>query len=219
MLAILIKGGGSYAVQFATRQSRFQHIAGTDRTFGSTRSYHGMQFVNEDDDIGRLAQLFQNGFDALLELATEHGTGNHATDIQRDDALAAQSCGNIALVDTTGKPFNNRGLADARLTNQDGVILLTTPQHRNHTAQFALATCRRVQFTLSRFSGKVAPKLVEGWCFTIGSLPRSSRRVGTTSSRGGIIVVVRNKTEGSTGYFLTIDAAHLAHCAHQLVNT
>ena len=81
MFPVFIQGRGANTMYFTPSQSRFQHIAGTNRTFSCTGAYHGMQFVDKDDNIFGLAQFFKNCFDALLKLATEHGTGNHAANI------------------------------------------------------------------------------------------------------------------------------------------
>src|SRR5262249_25865678 len=113
MLAILIKRSCADTAQLATRQGRLNHIASTNCSLGCTSTYDGVQLIDEDDCIGCLTQLFQDGFDALLELPPEHRSGHHAANIQRNDALVAQPRRNIALLNAAGKPFNNGSLTNA----------------------------------------------------------------------------------------------------------
>ncbi|CSE51466.1 Protein of uncharacterised function (DUF3170) [Shigella sonnei] len=42
VLAIFVKRRGTYAVQFTTRQRRFQHVSGVHCAIGFTRADHGM---------------------------------------------------------------------------------------------------------------------------------------------------------------------------------
>src|SRR5882724_2050835 len=79
MLAILIESGCSNTAQLATRKSRFDHISSSHSPFSSTSTYDGMQFVDKDDHIWSLTQLFENRLDALLKLSAKHRPGHHAT--------------------------------------------------------------------------------------------------------------------------------------------
>ncbi|CSI54870.1 Uncharacterised protein [Vibrio cholerae] len=38
-------------MQFSTRQSGFEHVAGIHRAFAFPRTNHGVQLINEEDDI------------------------------------------------------------------------------------------------------------------------------------------------------------------------
>src|SRR2546423_11899648 len=117
MFPVFIQGRGTNTVYFTTRQGWLQHITGTNRTFSCTGTNHGVQFVDKDDNITGLAQFLEYGFDALLKLATEHGTGNHASNIQRYNALAAQCRRDNAFIDTTGQSFNDGSLTYTWLTD------------------------------------------------------------------------------------------------------
>ena len=47
ILAVLVQGGGTDAVQLAARQRRLEHVAGIHRTLGLAGADHGVQFVDE----------------------------------------------------------------------------------------------------------------------------------------------------------------------------
>src|ERR1700681_4516852 len=102
MLSILIQRSGTDTAQFATCQCRLDHIASPDRTFSSSSTNNGMQLVDKDDDLGSLAQFLKNRLDTLLKLPTEHRTGNHTTDVQRNNAFATQVGWNRPIIDTAG---------------------------------------------------------------------------------------------------------------------
>src|SRR5690348_15076916 len=121
-----------------------------------------MQFVNEQDDVRLLADLFEDLLDALLELATEHRASDYAAHAHRDDTRVAQGCGHVALSDAAGDALDDGGLADARLANQHRVVLLAAAQHRQHAANLAVAPGGGIELAVTRLGGQVAPELVEG---------------------------------------------------------
>src|SRR5204863_7502028 len=88
MFAVLVQGGCADTTQLTTRQGWLDHISRTNGTLGSTSTNNGMELVDEDDDIRIFTQLFEDRFDALLKLATEHRASDHTTNIQRYNTLA-----------------------------------------------------------------------------------------------------------------------------------
>ncbi len=82
MFAVLIQGCGADTAQLATSKRRLEHIASANSALGSSCANDRVQFIDKDDDIIGLAQFFEYRFDTLLELATEHRPGNHATHIE-----------------------------------------------------------------------------------------------------------------------------------------
>ncbi len=50
-----------------------------------------MEFVDEENDLAIAGgDFFEEGFEALLEFATELGTGHHATEIHADEFFALE---------------------------------------------------------------------------------------------------------------------------------
>ena len=54
ILAVFIKRGRADAMQLAAGQSRFQHIAGIHGTLALAGADHGVQLIDEQDDIAFL---------------------------------------------------------------------------------------------------------------------------------------------------------------------
>ena len=83
VLAVLIEGGGTHAMQFTPRQRGLEHIAGVHRAFGLAGTDHGVQLINEQDDLAfLLGQIVDHGLQPFLELAAELGTGNQRSQVQ-----------------------------------------------------------------------------------------------------------------------------------------
>ena len=126
MLAIFIQRGCANAMQFSTRQHRLQHIGCVHGAFRGPGSHQRMQFVDKEDNAAFSAcYFFQNGFQALLELAAELGAGNESAQVKRDHLLISQRLWHIATYNALRQAFNDGGFTDARLTDQHRVILGT----------------------------------------------------------------------------------------------
>src|SRR2546425_149423 len=144
MFAIFVQSGCPDAVQLATSQCRFEHVGSADSTLCSSCADNRVQFVDKENHIIGLLQFLKNGLDTLLKLSTEHRSGNHATDVQGNNAFAKQVGRNTAFVNTTGQALHNGGLTYTRLTNEYRVILLTTSQYGDYPAKLTLTACCRV---------------------------------------------------------------------------
>src|SRR5262249_49756155 len=115
MLAILVERSGADAAQLAASEGRLQEYGPADRGLGIACADHGMQLVDEENDLRVLTDLFEDGLDALLELAAEHRACHRTAHAQGDDASAAQAGGDVALYDTPGDTLDDGRLTDTRL--------------------------------------------------------------------------------------------------------
>ena len=70
-----------------------------------------------------LGDLLQHRLQPLLELAAVLGAGDHRAQVERDDALVLQPLGHVAAHDALGQALDDGRLADARLADQDRVVL------------------------------------------------------------------------------------------------
>ena len=50
-LAILVKCGSSYTLQFTVSQRRFKHVAGINRAFGGTSPDDGMNLIDKNNPL------------------------------------------------------------------------------------------------------------------------------------------------------------------------
>ena len=124
VLAVLVERGGADAVQLAARQHGLEQVAGVHGAFGLARADHGVQLVDEQDDLALgLLHLLEHGLEALLELAAVLGAGDQRAHVERDDALVLQALGHVAAHDALRQAFDDGGLAHAGLADQHGVVL------------------------------------------------------------------------------------------------
>ncbi len=62
-------------MQFATGECWLQHITRIHGAFGLTGADHGVDFVDEENDLAFFGRdVFEHGLQALFELATVLGT-------------------------------------------------------------------------------------------------------------------------------------------------
>ena len=169
VLAVLVEGGGADAVKFAAGEHGLEEVAGVHGAFGLPRPDDGVELVDEEDDLafGRL-NLFENGLEALLELAAELGAGDQRAHVERDDALLLQALGDIAADDALGEAFDDGGLADTGLADQDGVVLGAAGEDLNDAADFGIAADDGVELVLGGGAGEVAAVLFEGFVGGLG---------------------------------------------------
>src|SRR6476620_5487743 len=107
-----------------------------------------MQFVDEEDNLWCLAQLLQDRFDTLLKLTTEGGSSNHVAHVEREDAFATQWRWNLACGDFARQSFDDGGLTNTRLPDQDRIVFLTATQDGDQATEFFFAPTSRIKFSL-----------------------------------------------------------------------
>ena len=153
---VLIQRGGADTVQLAPGQGRLQHVAGIHRPLSFTGAHHGVDFVNEQDDLAFLfRQLVKHGLQTLLKFAPEFGAGNQCAHVQRQHFLVFQAIGHLSVDDTLGQPLNNGRFTHTRFANQHRIVLASALQYLNGATDFVVATDYRVQLTGFSPLGKI----------------------------------------------------------------
>ena len=83
-----------------------------------------VELVDEHDDLALgVGDLLQHGLQPILELAAVLGARDHRADVERDQLAVPQALGHVAGDDPLREALDDRGLADAGLADQDGVVL------------------------------------------------------------------------------------------------
>src|SRR5207244_1100359 len=136
---------------------------------------HGMQLVDEDDGVALvLGQLLQHRFEALLELAAVLRPGEQRRQVEHQQALVLQALGHLAVDDALRQAFDDRGLADARLTDQHRVVLGAALQDLDAAADLVVAADDRVELALAGPVGQVERVLRERLALPLIALGRNS---------------------------------------------
>ena len=169
VLAVFIQRGGADAVQFATRQRGLQHIPCVHGTFGFTSANHGVDFVDEENDLAFFGgNILKHGFQALFELTPVFSTRQQRGHIQRQHLLALEGFRHFFVDDALGQPFNNSRLTDTGFTDENRVVLAATLQDLDRTADFVVTTDHRVELTQTGALGEVEAIFLEGFALAFG---------------------------------------------------
>src|SRR5262249_6385775 len=83
VLAVLIEGCGTDALQFAACEGWLENVRGVNSTFCRTGTNQGMNLVNENDAVSTIANFFYDFLQALFKFATILGTGYQRANIER----------------------------------------------------------------------------------------------------------------------------------------
>ena len=128
-----------------------------------------MQLINEEDDLAlALLYLVQNALQALLELAAVLCTGHQSAHVQAEHDAVLQVLGHIAPDDTLGQTLGDGRLADARLTDEAGVVLGLTGQDADDVPDLLIAADDGVQLLLAGQIDQILTVLLEGIVGVLG---------------------------------------------------
>ena len=162
VLAVLVERRRADRAQLAAREHRLQQVRRVDRALGRARADDRVQLVHEQDDPAlRLLDLLEHRLQPVLELAAVLRAGDQRADVERDHAAVAQRLGDVAGDDPLGEALDDRGLADARLADQDRVVLGAPRQHLDHAPDLLVAADHRVELALLGELGEVAAEALE----------------------------------------------------------
>ncbi len=149
----------------------FKQVGGVDGALGGACADDRVQLVDEEDDVaGRVLDLREDGLQPLLELAAVLRSGEQRADVERPHALALQPLGDVAGDDPLREPLDDRGLADARLADQDGVVLRAPGEDLDHAPDLLVAADDRVELARLGERGQVAAVLLERLVRALGIL-------------------------------------------------
>jgi hypothetical protein len=170
VLPVLVEGRRADAVKLAAREHRLQQVRSVHRAFGGTGTHDGVKLVDEEDDLAvRVGDLLEDGLEALLELAAVLRAGDERAHVERHDSPVLQAFRHIAAHDALREPFGDRRLADARVSDEDRVVLRPPGEDLDDAADLLVSADDRVEQATARRIGQVATVLLERLvgCFRI----------------------------------------------------
>ena len=149
ILLVFLQGGGTDALQLATRQGGLQDVGGIHGTAGGACTDKGVDLVDEQHHVaGAVNHLFDDALQTFLEFALVLGTSDQGAHVKRKHHLTLQVLRHVAVDDTLGEAFHDGGLADARLTDQNRVVFRTARQDLQHTPYLFVSTYHRVELAV-----------------------------------------------------------------------
>ncbi len=160
---VLGVGGGADAAQLAGGQAGFQDVRGVE---GAGRRRAGaddrVNLVDEQDVLGLGHDAVDHRLQPLLEVSAVAGAGEQRTHVERVDRDLGEEFRHVPFVDGEGQPLDDRGLADAGVSDQDRVVLAPARQRLAHDAHFVQTSDEGVDGALRRALVQVRGKAFEG---------------------------------------------------------
>ena len=138
-------------MQLAPGQCGLEHVTGIHGPFRLAGTDHGVQLVDEQNDVAfLLGKLVEHGLQPLFELAAELGTGNQRAHVQGQNTLVFQPFRYLTVENPLRQAFDDGRLTDAGLTDQHRIVLGSPLQHLHRAADFIVPADDRIEFALLR---------------------------------------------------------------------
>ena len=157
VLPVLVERRRADAVQLAAGKRRLQEVRGVHRAFALAGPDQRVHLVDEQDDAARRGRDFlQHRLEALLELAAVFRAGDEGAHVEGEELLLLQRLRHVAVDDPQRQALDDRGLADAGLADEDGIVLGAPGQDLDGAADLLVAADHRVELAVARRLGEVA---------------------------------------------------------------
>ena len=135
----------------------FEQVRGVHGAVALAGADEGMHLVDEEDDLAvRGLDLREHGLQPLLELAAIFGAGDQRAEIERQHLLFLEALRHVAIDDAMRQALDDRGLADARLADQHGIVLGAAGEHLDGAPDLLVAADHRIELALGGGLGEVA---------------------------------------------------------------
>ena len=172
-LAVLVERGGAHHAQRSPGQHGLEHVAGVHGPLGAAGAHHGVELVDERDDLAAgLLDFGQHRLQPLLELAPVLGAGHHRGQVQHHETLVGQAVRHIAVDDPLGQSLHDGGLAHAGLADQHRVVLAAPGQDPDHPPDLVITAYNRVQPAGPGLRGEVSAVALQRLVGVLGRLGR-----------------------------------------------
>ena len=161
VLAVLVERRRADRLHLAARERRLEDRGSVDRALGRAGADEVVELVDEENDVAALGDLLHHLLQALLELAAVLRAGDERREVERVDLLVLEQLRHLVRRDPRREALDDGRLADARLADQDRVVLLAAREDLHHALDLRLAADDGVELALGRHLRQVAAELVE----------------------------------------------------------
>src|SRR5690606_4808051 len=147
----LLKGRRTNAANLTRGQQRLEQVGGIHDTPGrGTSTNDGVDLVDEQDGLWALAQLVEQGLEALLEVTTVLGARQQSAEIKGINHAVSQQVRHLTIDNALGQAFGDGRLTHTGLSHQQWVVLTPTRQDLRYALHFRLTANQRINPPLTR---------------------------------------------------------------------
>ena len=151
ILPVFLVGRRADAAQNALRQRGLQKVRGVHRAArGGARANHRMDLVDEENRVLVILDFLHDLLQALFEIAAIARAGEQRAHVEREHRRPGENLRHLVRDDLAREAFGDRGLADAGIADEQGIILLPAAQNLNRAQHFRLAADQRVDAAVAR---------------------------------------------------------------------
>ena len=170
-LSELVDGGGSNALYLAACQGRFEDVCSVERTRSPSGTDDGMDFVDEENNLAVVLQFINEASQPFFKLSAVLCTSDERCHIQGNDAFVGNRMGNIPLDYPLCQSFDKGGFSDSGLSDEDGIVFLSSGKYLCRTLYFAATAYNGVEHPIACSLRKVGSEVVDdgsvAFCFTL----------------------------------------------------
>ncbi len=145
VLAVLLQRRRPDAGDLAAREGGLEDVRRVERPLRRAGADQGVDLVDEDDQVRILTELPDDALQALLELAAVLGARHDERQVEREDLFRRQEHRDRALDDPGREALDDRRLADARLAEEDRVVLRAARQDLDDPLELLVAADQGVE--------------------------------------------------------------------------
>ena len=162
VLAVFVERRRADAVELTASEGGLEKVGGVHRAVRLARADQRVHLVDEQDDAAVCVVDFrQHGLEPFLELSAVLRSRDQGAHVQREQALALEAFGNVAVDDAQREAFCDGGLANAGFADENGIVLRAARQHLHGTSDFLVAPDDRVEFAVACHGRQVTGVPVE----------------------------------------------------------
>src|SRR4029453_13893565 len=115
----------------------------------------GVNLVDEENRQTPFGQGVDDGLEALFEVAGTARAGQERPRVEREDLRAPEQIGDVFFEQSRGEAFGQRRLSDARVANENRIVLAAPAENLERALQFTEAPNQRVDLPGTRACGEI----------------------------------------------------------------
>ncbi|ABA48459.1 200 kDa antigen p200, putative [Burkholderia pseudomallei 1710b] len=160
--AIFGKRRRANALERARRQRRLQQVRRIERAARrGARADQRVDLVDEEYRVRPLLQLLQHRLQTLLEIAAVLRAREERAHVERIHLRVREDVRHLAARDPVREAFGDRRLADARLADEERIVLAAAAEHLHDALDLGLAPDQRIDAPVLRHLVQVLRELRE----------------------------------------------------------